>query len=276
MVRMRFIRKPQKIYNIIESIKKKVAITCVRKDEKGNLLNNSEISLYIIATAFMENIAVKPSGKISQFIKSIFPRNVDGNEKINYLLHATPYLLTDDAQMRFFLPRYSGEGVVVRLSFLYGAKEHYFSTQLMKIDMEKGSPLFILKNPEEIYVHERRGHFRAVVTNNEVGVRVGGREFILEDISINGLGIILDSATDFAVGQTLRSIGIMLPGPGGNIFVDGVVRHISPREGDKFLAGIQFRFKNEKELRAIRGNITSRYTSKKQIEDYQKKIERDE
>jgi Tfp pilus assembly protein PilZ len=272
---MRFISKARKIFNIIESIKKKVSITCVRQDEKGNLLYDSEISLYIISSVPLETNAVKASGKISQFIKSIFSRK-DGNEKINYLLQATPYLIIDDAQLSFFLPRYSGEAVMVRLSFIYGVKEHYFSTQLMKIEMEKGSPLFILKNPEEIYVHERRGHFRAEVTNNEVEVRIGGREFILEDISINGLGIILNSSTVFSIGQTLRSIAISLPGKGDKIFVDGIVRHISPREGNKFLAGIQFRFKNEKELREIRGNITSRYASKKQIEDYQKKIERDE
>jgi hypothetical protein len=273
---MRFIRKARKIFHIIESIKKKVAITCVRKDEKGNIVYNSEISLYIVATAPMEHNTVKPSGKVSQLIKSIFARNLDGNEEVHYLIHATPYLLIDDAQIRFFLPRYAGEAIAVRLSFIYGVREHYFSTQLHNVEMDEGSPLFILKNPDEIYVHERRGHFRAEVPNHEVGVTIGEQDFIVDSISVNGLGIILNAATDFSVGQILRSVTIILPGPGGNIFIDGVIRHISPRAGHKFLAGIQFRFKNEKELREIRGKITNRYVSKKQIEDYQKKIDRDE
>jgi hypothetical protein len=85
--------------------------------------------------------------------------------------------------------------------------------------------------------HIVRKSFRVPVPQGLVTLNFGGQQHPVKDLSMYGVGLVVDSPTAFAVGSVLKDVRIVFPDQ--SFLVDIRVVHISAYEGDSLICGLE-------------------------------------
>jgi hypothetical protein len=85
--------------------------------------------------------------------------------------------------------------------------------------------------------HVVRKSFRVPIPHGLVTLDHGGRQHVVKDLSMYGVGLAVTSPDAFSVGSVLQSVQITFPDR--TFLVDVRVVHISAYEGDSLICGME-------------------------------------
>lgn len=94
----------------------------------------------------------------------------------------------------------------------------------------------LLITPDDEDLQVVRQSFRVPIPEGLVSVSFNGRSFPVKDLSMYGIGMYVEAADTFEIGEELRGLSIIFPDQA--FLVDATIIHISPGDETGLICGV--------------------------------------
>ncbi len=114
------------------------------------------------------------------------------------------------------------------------------------------------KNELELLNVTRDSFRRPLADGEKATIRISGQPVKTINLSLKGIGILVQKQNVFSPGDELPEISIDCKG--NQISLQGRVVHITPAESGDYLCGVQFHFAGEKEIDRFRKYVEENHS----------------
>ena len=145
--------------------------------------------------------------------------------------------------------------------FRHFGNMYSFKGKLVSADPDKFVLTYLLDN--KIFRRQLRQSNRLTIdTLDKVLARIGNKTYRLINLSVGGVGVIIDDPDVFRIGE---SVPVKLLSEGHDCEAAGCVRHVAPLSGDGYVCGFSLTYPDEKGLDHIRRFIHQTRQSRKYL-----------
>ncbi|MBW1696141.1 MAG: PilZ domain-containing protein [Deltaproteobacteria bacterium] len=146
-------------------------------------------------------------------------------------------------------------------SFQYEKSIFSFRGRLLEVDPDRLLFRFCLE--DKLYKHQTRRSSRLTIdTPDRISAIIGNKTFQVINISLGGVGILIDEPDLFRIGQELP---VKLCSENRELEAGGSVRHVAPLSGKGFICGICLTYHNEKSLKHVKKFIEQALQTRKHL-----------
>lgn|GEM_PF-2750630 len=184
---------------------------------------------------------------------NLFSLGLEGIETESLSRAKAGFQASDDPIQGIFKPLQKGASEMrldcnYAFCFQHQGNIYSFNGRLLGADPDKFVLTYLLEN--RLFRHQLRQSKRLNIDPlDRICAEIDHKAYRLINVSLGGVGIMLDEADTFRIGQTFP---IKLLSKKNSFQATGSVRHVAPLTGDGFICGVSISFNDENGLRHIR------------------------